>query len=98
MAERAQHSRWYVTGRSLAAILLGYVFASTAGLALALALPADRLTAVATGSLLSFLLWGGAIMWAFAVQRTRTVMLGLGSAILATALLAWGLYLLKGVP
>ncbi|MEM6708345.1 MAG: DUF3649 domain-containing protein [Pseudomonadota bacterium] len=96
MARGAGHSRWYVTGRTLAAIFLGYLFASTSCLVVALALPVDRLTGVAIGTLLTFLVWGGAIMWAFAVERTRTVVLGLGGGTVLSGLIAWGLYLVKG--
>lgn len=96
MARRDLHSRWYITGRTVAAILLGYIFASTAGLAFALALPGERVTGVLAGTLATFLIWGGAIMWAFAVEKTRTVLLGLGGGIAITGALSWALYAVQG--
>lgn len=92
MPRRDRYSRWYITGRTVAAILLGYMFASTAGLAFALALPGERVTGVLAGTIATFLIWGGAIMWAFAVERTRTVLLGLGGGIVITGALSWALY------
>ncbi|MEM1436343.1 MAG: hypothetical protein AAGG11_19990 [Pseudomonadota bacterium] len=92
MARKGRYSRWYVTGRTIAAVLLGYLFASTSGLVIALVMPADRITGVLTGTIATFLLWGAAIMWAFAVEQTRTVLLGLGCAIGLTGALAWALY------
>ncbi|MEM7217302.1 MAG: iron transporter [Pseudomonadota bacterium] len=95
-AKRSRHSRWTIAGRAATAILLGYVFANSAGLLLALALPVDRITGVLTGTIASFLLWGAAIMWAFSVTKTRTALLGLSSSITLCAGGAYGLYLLGG--
>ena len=95
MVAATRRSRWYVAGRTASAILLGYVFASTAGLAFALTF-GDRISGVLAGTIATFLIWGAAIMWAFAVEKTRTVLLGLGSGILITAGLSWAFYSAPG--
>ena len=92
---KSRRSRWHITARLLVATLLGYLLANSLGLFLVLALPMDRLTGVAFGTVLSFPIWGAVIMWVFAAERLRTVTLSLAAAISLTGAAAWGLYVLE---
>ena len=87
--------RWQVAARVLVATFLGYLLANSLGLFLVFALPMDRLTGVAFGTVLSFAIWGAVIMWVFAAKRLRTVTLSLVAAISLTGAAAWGLYVLE---
>ena len=95
MAIKSRRSRWHIAGRVLVGTLLGYVLANTLGLFLVFALPMDRLSGVAFGTVLSFLIWGAVIMWVFSTKRLRTVTLSLLAAISLTGAAAWGLYVLE---
>lgn len=72
--------------RCLAALLAGYVLASAGTALLSAVLPFDRIERVFTGTLLSFALWTGAALYAFAVKSAWR-------ALWASALLAALLYL-----
>ncbi|MYN64754.1 MAG: DUF3649 domain-containing protein [Acidobacteria bacterium] len=87
--------RWQVAARVLVATFLGYLLSNSLGLFLVFALPMDRLTGVAFGTVLSFVIWGAVIMWVFGAKRLRTVTLSLAAAISLTGAAAWGLYVLE---
>lgn len=91
----SRRRRWQIAGRVLVATFLGYLLANSLGLFLVFALPMDRLTGVAFGTILSFLVWGGVVMWVFAAKRLRSVTLSLAAAISLTGAAAWGLYVLE---
>ena len=92
---KSRHSRWHIAARVLVATFLGYLLANSLGLFLVFALPMDRLTGVAFGTVLSFPIWGAVVMWVFAAKRLRTVTLSLVAAISLTGAAAWGLYVLE---
>jgi hypothetical protein len=66
-----------VLSRLLAAAGGGYAFTYTATASLAVLLPATRSEAVLIASMLSFVIYTGAILFAFGAQDLRRVWLGL---------------------
>lgn len=88
-----------IAARALAAIGGGYVLAALASVALALWLPLSRAEAVTWGTLASFTVYTGAVMWVFAARSAVRAWLGLlmPLALLAlpVALNHWGI--LKGI-
>ncbi|RAI59704.1 DUF3649 domain-containing protein [Roseicella frigidaeris] len=66
-----------VLSRSLAAVLGGYAVAALAATALALWLPTSRAEAVLTGTMLSFALYAGAVLWVFAAASALRAWVGL---------------------
>ena len=95
MPIKSRRSRWHVTARVLVGVFLGYLLANSLGLFLVFALPMDRLTGVAFGTVSIFLVWGAVIMWVFAAKRLWTVTLSLVTAVSLTGAAAWGLYVLE---
>lgn len=95
MSISSNRSRWHVTGRVLAAVLLGYILANTLGSLLIFVLPVDRISGIIIGTLSTFLFWGAAVMWTFTVDSMRHVMLGLLSAIVLTSAATWAMYSLE---
>ncbi|MEX0731008.1 MAG: DUF3649 domain-containing protein [Aquisalimonadaceae bacterium] len=84
---------WQLLALIGAAFFGGYLFAVTGGIALGGLLTHSREEAVLAGTLLSFALYAGAVIWVFTVRRPGRVWLGL---ILASALLAMIGLALKG--
>jgi len=82
-----------VAVRLLAAIVGGYALTAIAMSLLAVLLPASRVDAVMTATLLSFPLYAVAIMWAFAARSAWRAWAGL---LLPSALLALALWLCRG--
>lgn len=77
-----------VASRTAAAILGGYVLAALSAAALPLVLPGDRADAVLTGTMLSFVIYVCAALWAFAARSARSAWLGLApGSIIAIAIL-----------
>ncbi len=66
-----------VTGRVLAAAFGGYVATYAATACLTLLLPMPRQEAILTAAMFSFVLYAGAILWAFAARTTFRAWLGL---------------------
>lgn len=60
--------RLAVTSRCLAALLGGYLLAAMVSMGLSLWLPMSRVDAVLSGTMLSFLFYLGAFIWAFAAR------------------------------
>ena len=58
-------------------------------------LPGDKISGVATATLLSFAIYAAIVMWTFSVRRLRTVWIGLTLGILVTGAGAWLLYTLE---
>ncbi len=76
-----------ILSRATAAILDGYVLAAIAAAALALNLPGSRADAVLIGTMLSFVIYVCAALWAFAASSSRAAWLGLSTATLIAVLL-----------
>ncbi|WP_310638285.1 DUF3649 domain-containing protein [Delftia acidovorans] len=74
--------------RILAALFGGYAVAALASVAV-LALPADRTQAAISGTLLSFAVYAGAVIWVFAVRSAWRAWAGLLVAALVLAPAAW---------
>jgi len=89
--------RLAVASRAVAAIAGGYAVAALSAAALALALPAwtgmARSEAVLTGTLASFAVFAGAVMWVFAARTALRAWAGLA---LSAAVLALPVLLLGG--
>lgn len=77
-----------VAARSIAAIFLGYLFAALGAAVLARVLPGPRAEASMAATLLSFAIYAGVAIWAFADAKTWRVWLSLvaGSGLLAAIL------------
>ncbi|MEM9595562.1 MAG: iron transporter [Acidobacteriota bacterium] len=90
--------RWHVASRVLAAAVPGFVLTNTASILLSFLLPGDKVSAVATATVLSYALYGAVILWIFSVERLRTIWLGLLLAIAVTAGGAWIMYTLEAAP
>jgi hypothetical protein len=81
-----------VASRAVAAILGGYALTATASGLLALTLPMQRADAVLTATLLSFILYVCAALWAFAADSALRAWLGIAvpAAVCALGILAYG--------
>lgn len=75
--------------RTLMAVLGGYALAASATAALAVWLPTAPATAVITANLLSFLIYTGAVLWAFSTRSAARACLGITVPALLLAGLAW---------
>ena len=73
----AARYRWAVASRALAAIAGGYVLSALCSTALGLWLPLARAEAVITGTLASFAIYAGAVMWVFAARSAGRAWAGL---------------------
>ncbi|MDF2600892.1 MAG: putative iron uptake protein [Methylobacterium brachiatum] len=82
--------RLAVAGRVVLAAVGGYGVAALSAALLALILPMARSEAVSTGTLASFAIMAGAVVWVFAARNLVRAALVLGSI---AALLAGGLWL-----
>ena len=71
---------WPMLSRIVAAILGGYGFTYAFTAALARLLPLDKVDALISASLLSFAVYTGVILWAFACRSATRAWLGLASA------------------
>lgn len=69
--------------RTAAALLAGYALASASTVLLSAVLPFDRIERVFTGTLLSFAVWTGAALYAFAAKTAwRAMWVTIGLAII----------------
>jgi membrane protein CcdC involved in cytochrome C biogenesis len=93
--------RWQVASRVAAAMLGSFAFASAFGILLAALLMRSgamvRPAAVQTATLAAFLVWCGAVMWAFQTRSHTRVWLQQMAPALAMGVLAWWL-LRTGAP
>lgn len=76
---------WRLLSLIGAAVIGGYALATAAGIFLGGALPDVRGAASLTGTMLSFAVYAGAIIWVFALRRPARAWLSL---VLASVLLA----------
>lgn len=81
-----------IASRVVAAALGGYVLSALCAVALAVFLPLARPEAVLTGTMLSFIVYTGAVIWVFAAASAIRAWIGLAvpSVALALGLLAGG--------
>lgn len=86
MGVKARRSSWRERGgvlsRLLAALLGGYAFSALLTAVLALHLPLEASEAVLVGTVLSFLAYALAVMWAFAARHALRAWTGLLAPIL----------------
>ncbi|OLS64652.1 DUF3649 domain-containing protein [Pseudomonas putida] len=75
--------------RITAAILGGYAFTYAATAALARLLPLDKVDALISATLLSFALYTGAILWAFACRSATRAWAGLALGVPLAAIGFW---------
>ncbi|MCQ4312852.1 iron transporter [Pseudomonas stutzeri] len=78
-----------IAARTALAVLGGYAFTYAATAALARLLPMDRVDALATASLLSFVVYLGFILWAFTATSVRRVLAGVSGALPLAAIGFW---------
>lgn len=88
--------RWQITSRVAAALIPGYVLANSMSVLLGLLMPFNKIDSVVTAALASFAIYTVIIMWAFSVQRLKTVWLGLLAAVVVTAGSSWLVLGLEG--
>lgn len=83
--------RWTVASRVAAAALGGYALTSAAVVVLAMLWPIPRAQAVLASSMLGFVFYTVAILWAFHARSVTRVWIGMvvGTAVLSA--LAWAL-------
>lgn len=74
--------------RIVAALFGGYALAALSSVAV-LALPMDKVQAVIAGTLASFLVYAGAVIWVFAVRSALKAWIGLIAAAVPLGLAAW---------
>lgn len=79
--EREAQHRLAVAARVLAAAPGGYLLVTLVTALLGLLLPGPRAEAVLTATMLSFALYAGVIVWAFAARSAAQVWRGLGGVI-----------------
>ncbi|WP_159911471.1 hypothetical protein [Pantoea sp. 18069] len=87
-------AHWRLASRCVAAALGGYALASTLPVAIvALVAPSSlaRADAVLVALQLSFLIYTGAVIWAFAARSASLAWAGLGLAALLSSGVAWAL-------
>ncbi len=78
-----------VAARAALAVLGGYAFTYAFTAALARLLPVDRVDALTTASLLSFVIYLVFILWAFAATSVRRVLAVLSGALPLAAIGFW---------
>lgn len=88
-AGRVRAGRWSVASRTLAAALGGYALANSLPVALLAMLPMSAADAALSAIQLSFLIYLGAILWAFAARSAWHAWLGLLLPAAASLLLGW---------
>ena len=87
--KRANSAARYRTGiavRTAAALLAGYALASASTALLSAVLPFDRIERVFTATLLSFAVWTGAALYAFAAKSAWRAVWVIGALAILTAL------------
>lgn len=72
---------WEMLSRIVAAIVGGYGFTYAFTAALARVLPVDKVDALISATLLSFAVYTGAVLWAFACRSARRAWAGLALAL-----------------
>ncbi|MEM1176966.1 MAG: hypothetical protein AAGM22_01375 [Acidobacteriota bacterium] len=92
----SRSGRWHVASRVIAALIPGFLVTNTTGILLSFLIPGvDKLTAIATATVLSYVIYTAIILWIFSVERLRTVWLGLLGALAVTGAGSWLMYTLE---
>lgn len=78
----------HVAGRGFLALVAGYAVTGAWTAALARVLPLSRIDASLIATMLSFLIYAGIVVWAFAARSIRTV----ATALLIAGLLGYALF------
>lgn len=78
-----------IAARTTLAVLGGYAFTYAFTAALARLLPVDRVDALTTATLLSFIVYLVFVLWAFAAVSVRRVLVGLSLAVPLAAIGFW---------
>lgn len=78
-----------VAARTLAAAAMGYLVAALSAATLSRLLPGPTPEAIMTGSLLSFAIYAGIAIWAFAERQVWRVWLGLSGAAAVLGAILW---------
>ncbi|MEQ9509776.1 MAG: DUF3649 domain-containing protein [Alloalcanivorax xenomutans] len=89
MSQLKNATRLSVASRVIAAGLGGYALSAAATAALSLGLPMPRVDAVITASVLSFLIYSAAVIWAFACATTARAWAGIAIPALLCGALVW---------
>lgn len=84
-------ARWRLASRCLAAALGGYALANTLPVALVAPSSLARVDAALVALQLSFVVYTGAVVWAFAARSAALAWAGLALAALLSGGLAWAL-------
>lgn len=84
-------ARWRLASRVLAAVLGGYALANTLPVALVAPSSLARVDAALVALQLSFVVYTGAVVWAFAARSAALAWAGLALAALLGSGLAWAL-------
>ncbi len=89
-------AHWNVLSRCAAGVLGGYALANTLPVAVSAAVAAVsggmvRSDAVLIAMQLSFVVYTGSVMWAFAARSARSAWTGLCLSVLLTSLVAWAI-------
>lgn len=84
-------ARWRLASRCLAAALGGYALANTLPVALVAPGSLARVDAALVALQLSFVVYAGAVVWAFAARSAALAWAGLALAALLSSGLAWAL-------
>lgn len=88
--------RWAVASRTIAAFGGGYVlsaaFAASLGLVLVHGFDQPRVDAVSWGSMLSFVMFCTAVLWAFACTSATKAWTGIALPTVACLAVSWWLY------
>ncbi len=84
-------ARWRLASRCLAAALGGYALANTLPVALVAPSSLARVDAALVALQLSFVVYTGAVVWAFAARSAALAWAGLALAALLSSGLAWAL-------
>ncbi|MBH1965715.1 MAG: iron transporter [Comamonadaceae bacterium] len=86
--------RWSVVSRVAAAALGGYALSSAATVLLALIWPAPKAQALLWATMLSFLVYTAAVIWAFYTRSASRAWMGMASGTALCTGLAW--WLIRG--
>ncbi len=78
-SSRLFYYRLSVASRTVAAVLGGYALSAASTAALAVTLPMPRAEAVVSATVFSFLVYSGAVIWAFATRSALRAWLGIAA-------------------
>lgn len=91
---RSFHSpahRWSVAARTTAGVVGGYALAAFVSTTIALLVRTPHEEATAMGALPSYLVFAGAVIWAFTARTAARAWLGIGAPALVLAAVTWWL-------